>query len=271
MVDKLRKFMTVSEIDATGIKGPHEKELEDISIAKHNLFINLEMEKLKKIVEEDIGGTINNIGFSEDWAISVEMFPEVNIHMAYSYFGDEFGDGIEAEFKFYFSGNRVFLVPGEDSATYIDVIMDFIERRLRGLEPFEKNFNTKTELMKKVLAQRNEPFAYLKENDKIELASFLGAEVSKIVNGWSIKKEVFPNVLIEIIWDELNGLDIKFSGEKLSQNMNSYHIEFIGIFLLNHILRFITLNNLNKNLPDICYIMFSRYYTKLKNWEHRRK
>ena len=140
MVDKKRKYWTVGQIDATGVRGPHEKELEDISKAKYPLFIDIDMNKLKMIVEESLGGKIENIGFNEDWTITIEMFPEVNIHMAYSYFGDEFGDGIEAEFKFYYSGEHVTWVPGEDSATYIDIVMDFIERLLKN-EQNEANTN----------------------------------------------------------------------------------------------------------------------------------
>lgn len=101
-----RKFWTVGQIDATSVRGPHEKELEDISKMKYSLFVNLDKKVLEDIVDKELGGKIENIGFSEDWTITIEMFPEVNIHMAYSYFGDEFGD-IEAEFKFYFSGKRV--------------------------------------------------------------------------------------------------------------------------------------------------------------------
>lgn len=264
-----RKFWTVGQIDATGVRGPHEKELEDISIAKNTIFVDLDIDTLNNIVSNELGGKIENIGFSEDWTITIEMFPEVNIHMAYSYFGDEFGDGIEAEFKFYFSGIRIFWVPGEDIATFIDIVMDFLERKIKDREPFEKSYDIKTDLMEKVLKQRSEPFIFLKEEDEEKLASFLGAKVSKSNYIWRIKKEFFPKIFIEIIWDLQNGLDINYSGDNLSKNIGSYHIEFIGIFFLNHILRFITVNNTNKNLPDICYIMFSRYYTKLKNWEHR--
>lgn len=271
MVDQQRKLMTVGEIDATGVKGPHEKELEDISDSKCHLFINLESDLLKKIIEDDIGGRIENIGLSEDWAISIEMFPEVNIHMAYSYFGDEFGDGKEAEFKFYFSGEQASLVPGEDSATFIDIVMDIIERKIKDQDPFEKNYNSKTELMLRVLEQRSEPFTFLTVQDKNKLENFLGAVVLIKENLWNIKKEIFPKIFIEIIWDTEKGLDIKFSGDKLASNIDSYHIEFVGIFMLNHILRFITLNNPNKNLPEICYIMFSRHYTKSKNWDHRQR
>jgi hypothetical protein len=264
------KFWTVGQIDATGVRGPHEKELEDISKVKYPLFINLDKDILKKIVYNELGAKIENIGFNEDWTISIEMFPKVNIHLAYSYFGDEFGDGIEAEFKFYFSGEHVYWVPGEDSATFIDIVMDFIERKIKGQQPFEKNYNTKTELMENVLRQRSEPFKLLKDQDKEELSSFVGAEVWKVANSWHIKKEFFPQIFIEIIWNDESGLDIKFSGENLSNKIDSYHMEFIGIFLINHILRFITITNLDKKLPDICYIMFSRYYTKnIGHWDHR--
>jgi hypothetical protein len=265
-----KKYWTVGQIDATGVRGPHEKELEDISLTKFPLFVNIDKRKLEKIVKDDLGGKIENIGFSEDWTITIEMFPDVIIHMAFSYFGDEFGDGIEAEFKFYFSGDRVTWVPGEDSATYVDIIMDLMERKIKKEEPFEKDYNSKTDLMEKVLIQRKEPFKLLKKEDISDLSKFIGGKVQLIDNTWNIKKEILPKIFIEIIWNVENGLDIKFSGENLSKNMDSYHMEFIGIFLINHILRFITVNNLDKDLPDICYIMFSRYYTKnIGDWDHR--
>jgi hypothetical protein len=197
------------------------------------------------------------------------MFPEVNIHMAYSYFGDEFGDGIEAEFKFYFSGKHVIWVPGEDSATYIDIAMDLIERKLKGIEPFEKKYNSKSSLMEKVLTQREKPFKFLTEKDQEELAKFIGGKVWKTINGWRIKREIFPKIFTEITWDQDKGLDIKFDGENLEKNLGSYHAEFICIFVLNHILRYITVNYLEEGLPDICFIMFSRLYTKEHGWDHR--
>jgi hypothetical protein len=198
------------------------------------------------------------------------MFPEVIIHLAYSYFGDEFGNGITAEFKCLFSGERVTLVPGEDSITYVDIIFNFLERMIKNKEPFEKSYDIKTELMQKVLIQRKEPFSLLKDQDQKSLASFLGAKVWKTGNEWRIKKEVFPDIFIELVYDNQEGLDISYSGKELLKKIGSYHMELVGIFLINHVLRYITLNNLEKQLPDICYIMFSRYYTKQKNWTHRR-
>ncbi|MFW9895717.1 MAG: hypothetical protein ACFFD7_07925 [Candidatus Thorarchaeota archaeon] len=270
MTQEKRKFMTVGQIDATGVRGPHEKELEDISKAKYGLFIDIEKEKLEGIVKNELGGIIENIGFNEDWSITLEMFPEVNIHMAYSYFGNEFGDDVEGEFKFYFSGKHATWVPGEDSATYIDIVLDFIERKLKGEEPFEKNYTSKSDLMKKVLLQRNEPFEYLRNNDIKHLSEFLGAEVWREGSQWRIKKQIFPQIYTEVIWDKKEGLDIKFYGKKLATNLDSYQAEFLGIFVINHILRFITVYNLDKTLPDICYIMFSRYYSKnIGKWDHR--
>lgn len=263
-----RKFWTVGQIDATGVRGPHEKELEDISAVKCPLFTTIDMGLLKKIAEEELGAEIENIGLNEDWTLTVEMFPEVNIHMAYSYFGDEFGDGIEAEFKFYYSGKRVTWVPGEDSATFIDIVMNFIERLLKHEEPFEKNYDTKTELMEKVLIQREVPFKFLKEEDKNGLEEFIGAKVWKTSQGWRIKREFFPQMFAELTWSHANGLDIAFSGDKL-KNMGSYHAELLGIFIINHILRYITLQYEDRELPDICTIMFSRLFTKEKGWEHR--
>ncbi|MHA1343283.1 MAG: hypothetical protein ACTSQG_04820 [Promethearchaeota archaeon] len=269
MADNKRKFRTIGQIDATGVRGPHEKELEDISRAKYHLFVNINMDKLRQIVEEDLGGKIESIGFNEDWTITIEMFPEVKIHMAFSYFGDEFGDGIEAEFKFYFSGERVIWVPGEDSATFIEIVLKYIEKRLKNEKSFEKDYDKKTELMKKVLIQRSEPFKYLKEEDKNELATFMGAKVWKTSNGWRIKREIFPEIFIELVWDYKKGLDILFSGNKL-ENLSSYHAELVGIFTINHILRYITIKNEEKELPNICYIMFSRLFTKEKGWNHQR-
>ncbi|MHA1756253.1 MAG: hypothetical protein ACTSVV_05745 [Promethearchaeota archaeon] len=263
------KYWRIGQIDATGVRGPHEKELEDISNAKQALFTNININNLKKLVEENLGAKLENIGFNEDWTITIEMFPEVNIHMAYSYFGDEFGDGIEAEFKFYFSGERVTWVPGEDSVTFIDIVMDFLERLIKKEEPFEKDYDKKTELMQKVLVQRAQPFSLLKDSDKDSLAQFIGGRVWKTTEGWRIKREFFPKMFLELIWDKNKGLDIKFSGENL-KNMSSYHAELIGIFTINHIIRYITVNNEGADLDNICYIMFSRMYTKEKGWTHRR-
>ncbi|TXT53328.1 MAG: hypothetical protein BAJALOKI2v1_1040006 [Promethearchaeota archaeon] len=262
-----KDFMTVGQIDSTGVRGPHEKELNDISNAKYHLFENISEDNLKSIVYDDIGGKLEDIGFNEDWTITKEFFPEAEIHMSYFYYGDEFGD-IEGEFKFLFSGDHISWIPGEDSATYIDILMDFMERRIKGKEPFEKDYDSKTELMEKVLEQRVEPFSLLKKEDVEPLEDFMGADVQKQGEEWTFSKEVFPKIFIKLTYLKKEGLDIGYHGENL-EKMGSYHIELVGIFVLNHILRYITIHNQEKDLPQICYQMFSRYYTKLKDWPHR--
>lgn len=266
---KNKKFYTVGQIDATGVRGPHEKELNDISDANIEYFLERDTEEIKKIVQEDLGGKVENIGFNEDWTVTLEFFPEANIHLTYSYYGDEFSD-VEAEFRFLFSGERVHWIPGEDTATYIDIIFDFFERQFKNKEPHEKAYETTTKLMEKVLDQRKQPFELLKDEDKNKLADFIGAEVSLSNGTWEFKKEVFPGIFITIMYDSSEGeLDISYSGESL-EKIGSYHIELVGIFLINHILRYITMENQEKDLPDICYMMFSRMLTKEKNWTYRK-
>jgi hypothetical protein len=266
---KKRKFYTVGQIDATGVRGPHEKELEDMGRANIPFFVDLKRERLLEIVESDIGAKLEDIGFDEEWTITLDFFPEASIHLSYFYYGDEFGD-VEAEFRFLFSGDRVHWIPGEDSATYVDIIFDFFERQIKNRDPYDKNYDTKTELMKKVFKQRKKPFKLLKKVDKKPLEEFLDAKVWKITTGWRFKKEVFPEIFIEITYDENSGeLDISYSGNNL-EKMGSYHMELIGIFIINHILRYITINNQDKDLPDICYMMFSRLFTKEKGWVYRK-
>jgi hypothetical protein len=270
MVEKKKqKFYTIGQIDATGVRGPHEKELDDMGRAKVSLFVDLEDEKLKEIVEKDLGAKLEDIGFDEDWTITLEFFPKANIHLSYFYYGDEFGD-VEAEFRFLFSGERVYWIPGEDSATYIDIIFDFIERRIKNRPPYDKSYDTTTDLMKKVFKQRKKPFKLLKANDKSPLEEFINGKVWKTTNGWRFKKEVFPEIYIEVTYNQdQEDLTISYSGENL-EKMGSYHLELIGIFIINHILRYITISNQDEDLPDICYMMFSRLLTKEKGWIYRK-
>ncbi|MGQ9721510.1 MAG: hypothetical protein ACUVXA_09345 [Candidatus Jordarchaeum sp.] len=264
-----RRFFTVNQVDATGVGSPHQKELEEFSSAKFLLFKGLEEATLRRIVYEDLGAELDNVGLSEDWTITIEFFPEANVHISYFYYGDEFGD-VEGELKFLLSGERVYWIPGEDSVTYTDIVLDFIERRIKNEEPSDKEYDEKTGIMKKVLEQRKEPFNFLEEEDVNELGKFIGGEVSKRGSNWSIKKEVLPEIFIEIIFDKgKNMLDISYSGKNLTK-IGSYHIELIGVFTINHILRYITIKNQDKELPDICYKMFSRLFTKEKGWDHRK-
>ncbi|MEM3587274.1 MAG: hypothetical protein QXO71_08145 [Candidatus Jordarchaeaceae archaeon] len=264
-----KKFFTVSQIDGASTGSPHQRELEEVAAAKFSLFKGLEKGTLQRIVYEDLGAKLGNLGLNEDWTITLEFFPEANIHVSYFYYGDEFSD-LEGELKFLFSGERVHWIPGEDLVTYTSIVLDFIEQIIRRRQPSEKDYNKKTELMKSVLEQRKEPFNFLREEDINELGKFVGGEVLKTGLTWNIKKEVFPQINVEIIFDkDKNMLDVAYSGENLTK-IGSYHIELISVFIINHILRYITIKNQDKKLPNICYKMFSRLFTKEKGWDYRR-
>ena len=103
----------------------------------------------------------------------------------------------------------------------------------------------------------------MKDEDKEKLSTFMGAKIQQTSDTWLIIREAFPKIFTEIIWNNTKGLDVEFSGENLTKKISSVHAEFLGIFTINHILRYITLNNLEKDLPDICYTMFSRYFTRI--------
>ena len=60
------KMWTVGQIDATGVRGPHEVELENISKHKYPLFINLDHNILEKVVSKDLGAKFQDLGMDED-------------------------------------------------------------------------------------------------------------------------------------------------------------------------------------------------------------
>lgn len=264
-----RKFFTVNQVDAASVGSPHQRELEEVVSSKFPLFKGLEKDTLQSIVYEDLGAKFDDLGLNEDWTITIEFFPEANVHVSFFYYGDEFGD-LEGELKVLFSGERIHWIPGEDSVTYTSILLDFIEQRIKKRQPSEKEYDKKTGLMKKVLEQRKEPFNFLKEEDADELGKFIGGIVSKTGPKWSIKREVLPQIFVEILFDkDKNTLDIAYSGKNLTK-IGSYNIELIGTFTINHVLRYITIKNQDKKLPNICYQMFSRLFTKEKGWNHTR-
>ena len=71
---KNKKFITVGEIDATGVRGPHKKELKDLSKNKALLFKNLDVNIIKRIVVEVLGGKFKEREFNADWTINIVFF-----------------------------------------------------------------------------------------------------------------------------------------------------------------------------------------------------
>ncbi|MBN1214779.1 MAG: hypothetical protein JXA99_04985 [Candidatus Lokiarchaeota archaeon] len=262
------KYYTIGQIDTIGTESPHQKELKDISLRKSPLFKNLDKKLISKISLEKIGGYFSKIGMEEDWTITLKFFPEVNIHISYFYYGDEFGD-IESELKYLFSGERCTWIPGEDLATYISIVMNMIENQIKNIKPGKKNYNKKSELLLKIIKQRLSLFKLLKDIDQKEVEYFLGATIVKNHDSWTIIKEIFPEINVEIIYFiKEDNIDVQYSGKNL-ENIDMYHIELIAIFIINHILRFTVIKNQEKKLPNIAYMMFSRLFSKEKGWNYR--
>lgn len=257
------RFYVVGQIDATGSGSPHHGELEALGAAKFPLFKGLED---VRVVCGWLGARLESLGLGEDWAATLEFFPEANVHVLYYYYGDEFGD-VEGELKFLFSGERVYWIPGEDLVTFISVALDFAELRIRGGEPFDRWRGGKSELMSKILEERREPFRLLGEGDAGRLGAFLGAKVWRSGSEWRIRREVFPGVTVEVFYDG-ERLDASYSGENVDK-MERYHLELLATFIINHAIRYITVENHGKTeLPTICYKMFSRMFTKERGWSH---
>ncbi len=263
------RFYVVGQIDATGSGSPHHEELRELGASKFPLFRDLGLDGVRDVFCRWLGARLESLGLGEDWAATLEFFPEACVHVLYYYYGDEFGD-VEGELRFLFSGGRVYWIPGEDLATFISIALGFAEERVKGVEPSDWGFTGKSELMVKILEERKEPFRLLKAGDADALRDFLGAEVSKSGSLWRIKREVFPRVSVELMYDEDAGrLDASYSGENASK-VGRYRLELLATLTINHAIRYIAVKNQGKTtLPHICYKMFSRMFTKEKGWSHR--
>ena len=73
-----KKYITVREIDGRmGIQSPHEGELKTIEKGTIDFFMKNSEQSIKKVVENRLKGSFEEIGFDEDYAITLEFFPEL--------------------------------------------------------------------------------------------------------------------------------------------------------------------------------------------------
>ena len=105
MSEKKSKYLTVREIDGrSGIHSPHGGELKIIEKGILEIFEKNEIEIIKLIVEIRLQGKVENINFDEDYAITLELFPEVKIHILYNNYDKEDDEALSgSELKFFFS------------------------------------------------------------------------------------------------------------------------------------------------------------------------
>ncbi len=251
-----RDLITVQQIDGTGIKTPHERELQTIATSVLSYLPNHPAGDVKNAVEK-IGGTFHEIGFGEDFTISFQYYPGVRIHMPF-FSADEDGSN-QAEVKFFFSGDRVALVSSEDLASFADLTMDYLRSMLH--EPSnEVEHAGPSDLLQRSILQRSEPFGMLKRNDLSTLAAYIGGTLQAGDLYWYITKEFFKGVNVVIKYDGKK-LWVDFTGQE-KYAINNHAKDQLAIFTINHALRFIGTTYTALEMPDIVKKAFSFSYIR---------
>ena len=107
-----------------------------------------------------------------------------------------------------------------------------------------------------------EPFIHLRAEDLKNLASFVGGQLTHNKRSWELSKTFFEGFTIIINYSkEPNKLDIKYTGENITK-INNYARDQLGIFIINHCLRFISVTYPDKKMPKVVGQMFSYSYLK---------
>lgn len=250
------ELISIGEIeDVQSVSSPHEEELKSFGrkwVGEFRGFGEGELDDICQL----IGAEKEILEIDEEWALTKEFFPEVKTHLSYHYYGEEFKSvGEEDKLRFLFSGEKVREITGEDLVGMIDVTLKFVGRNLSEEFPPRK----KRENKEKFLKPRREALEYLDfADDEImnDLASFLQGHFEKEDQGIILWKEFFPEVNVGIELDE--GVDFRFEGGK-TDRLADYELNSLGVFALNHIIRYITSCCEDEDLPEICRKVFPRY------------
>ena len=101
MADWKRDVVTMREIEGIwSIRGPHEKELDDIAQDKLPIFREVSSKRVRlKQVASSIVGELADYTSNEEWVLVKPLFPGARVYLSYEFFGDEFGAGEEDQDK----------------------------------------------------------------------------------------------------------------------------------------------------------------------------
>ena len=263
------KTFKISEIDLIkGIVTPHQRDLDDLT--KKNIDV---LRKVKDIQIKKINDALDSISveldLGEDWAISKEFFPGVELIVLYQYYGDEFGAGVaEDEIQVVYSGDNVLAVSGEDLMHFTEILLNFMSRIVTG-NKIEFTFSgLLSNMMKIALKERKEPFFMINKSNYIEIADFIGAKLIDstiaLTNELSDFDFIFEFAPIPDLIIEINGknkeINFKVTGQSVSK-LQTYDTERIVLMGINQCLRKIKYI-LKLESPLICNLMFSGYYKK---------
>lgn len=261
-----KNYVTAHEIDGhKGIKSPHARELEAMGKGKAEIFLNQKKRRIKILVEEQFQGLMENLGFDEDYTLTFEYFPEVKVHMLYNNY-EEDEPFVGAELKFLFSGERVKWIPTEDLIGIIEATLNYLECIINGTEEHHTLSTEKSDLLQHSIQQRSAPFLHLKSEHLEDLATFVGGQLTRHESSWELSKTFFQGFIITLIYDEgARELDLKYTGENLPK-LNNYARDQLGIFIINHCLRFISVTYSEVKMLKIVGQMFSYSYLRSKNF-----
>jgi hypothetical protein len=262
MNNREKIFFTIDEIDGmTSIGSPHKKELFEIGAKISPILRKLDNPTIEEFAESVIGGKIENIGVGEDWTMTKELYPEVKIHMAYTYYGDEFGDSEIDGVKFLFSGERIKWITGEDLASFVDLTVNYQKRALQNRKVSEKDTSEQSDMLKTAIIERYDPFYFLEDEDIPIIVDFIGGTFVKEKEWMNMYKQIYPGVTLLIKFTEDHSIEPRIIGGN-SYFLENYEKDIIKILVINHILRYITIRFDERDLPEICVKMFPKGYFK---------
>jgi hypothetical protein len=257
MLDK-RSLLTLQQIDGTGIKTPHDRELKGIAGFVLTFLPAIDRESLGAAVEA-MGGSVDELGIGEDYVISFEFFPGVRMHAAWFGPGDEPDSGDEAKCEFLFSGERAMLVSSEDLASLVDLTLEHLHDRLEAIS-HPSNSDVPSRLLATSLLTRTPGLDMISPDDLFYLAEFVGGSINENGDSWTVSREFFPGVVVAIEHGQ-DGISATVDGENhLFLNANAR--DQLAIFLVNHCLRFAGLGRGLKDAPEIVEKVFSFSYLR---------
>jgi hypothetical protein len=129
MALKDKKLVSLQEIE--GVISPHKKQI-DMALKARKVALEYVTDVSK--LAEFIGGRVESLGIGEDWALSKEIFPGVNVFFIFKRGDDEF----ESSLKVLFSGDRLKIMSGEDLAVFVIFYATHMVRFVRESNPGKK-------------------------------------------------------------------------------------------------------------------------------------
>ena len=123
---KDKKLIGLQEIE--GAVSPHQKQIDmALKTRKEALEYVADVSKLADF----IGGKVESLGMGEDWAISKEIFPGVQVFFIFSRADED----LPNSFRVLFSGDRIKLMKGEDLAGFVILYVIHMLRYVKESNP----------------------------------------------------------------------------------------------------------------------------------------